>query len=53
VSGHSRPAVVVRATESGCGGAQIAVNGRPQPPLADHGAVAALVRQVVSATPEI
>ena len=53
VSGRSRPAVVVRATESGCGGAQIAVNGRPQPALADHGAVAALVRQVVSATPEI
>ncbi len=53
VSGPSRPAVVVRATESGCGGAQITVNGRAQPALADHGAVAALVRQVVSATPEI
>ena len=53
VSGPSRAAVVVRATESGCGGAQITVNGRAQPALADHGAVAALVRQVISATPGI
>jgi hypothetical protein len=53
VSEHSRPAVVVRTTESGCGGAQVTVYGRPQPGLADQGAVAALVRQVVSATPEI
>jgi hypothetical protein len=53
VSRHSRPAVVVRATESGCGGAQVIVSGRAQPGLADHGAVAALVGQVVSATPEI
>ena len=53
VSRHSRPVVVVRTTESGCGGAQVTVNGRAQPGLADHGAVAALVRQVVSATPEI
>ena len=53
VSGPARAAVVVRATESGCGGAQITVNGRAQPALADRGAVAALVRQVISATPEI
>ena len=52
-SAHSRPAVVVSATESGCGGAQVTVDGRAQPALADQGAVAALVRQVVSATPEI
>jgi hypothetical protein len=53
VSRPSRPAVVVRTTESGCGGAQVTVDGRAQPGLADHGAVAALVRQVVSATPEL
>lgn len=53
VSAHSRPAVVVSATESGCGGAQVTVDGRAQPALADQGAVAALVRQVVSATPQI
>ena len=51
VSAHSRPAVVVRVTESGCGGAQVTVNGRAQPALADRGAVGALVRQVVSVTP--
>ena len=53
VSRRSRPVVVVRTTESGCGGAQVTVDGRAQPALADHGTVAALVRQVVSATPEI
>jgi hypothetical protein len=53
VSAHSRPAVVVSANESGCGGAQVTVDGRAQPALADDGTVAALVRQVVSATPEI
>lgn len=53
VSAHSRPAVVVSANGSGCGGAQVTVDGRAQPALADHGTVAALVRQVVSATPEI
>ena len=53
VSAHSPPAVVVSANGSGCGGAQVTVDGRAQPALADHGTVAALVRQVVSATPEI
>ncbi len=53
VSRPSRPAVVVRTTESGCGGAQVAVNGQSQPSLADYGAVGALVRQVVPVTPEI
>ncbi len=53
VSAHSRPVVVVSANESGCGGAQVTVDGRAQPALADNGTVAALVRQVVSATPEI
>jgi hypothetical protein len=53
VSQSSRPAVTVRASEAGCGGAQVAVNGQSQPSLADDGAVGALVRQVVPVTPEI
>ena len=53
VSRNSRPAVVVSATETGCGGAQVTVNGQSQPSLADDGSVGALVRQVVSVTPEI
>ena len=53
VSGSSRPAVTVRANETGCGGAQVAVHGQSQPSLADYGAVGALVRQVVPVTPEI
>ena len=53
VSRQSRTAVVVSASETGCGGAGITVNGQSQPPLADDGAVGALVRQVVPVTPEI
>jgi hypothetical protein len=53
VSGSGRPAVTVRANETGCGGAQVAVNGQSQPSLADYGSVGALVRQVVPVTPEI
>jgi len=53
VSRSSRPEVTVRANETGCGGAQVAVNGQSQPSLADYGAVGALVRQVVPVTPEI
>jgi hypothetical protein len=53
VSGSSHPTVTVRANETGCGGAQVAVNGQSQPSLADYGAVGALVRQVVPVTPEI
>jgi hypothetical protein len=52
VSRPGRPPVVVSATETGCGGVGITVNGRSQPPLADDGAVGALVRQVVPVTPE-
>ena len=48
VSRHSRPVVVVWSTQSGCGGAQVTVDGRQQPSLADDGAVAALVDRVVS-----
>jgi len=43
---------VVSATETGCGGAGITVNGQSQPPLADDGTVGALVRPVVPVTPE-
>jgi hypothetical protein len=52
VSAPSRPAVVVRTSESGCGGAQVIAGGRAQPSLADAGVVAALVHQVVNVTPE-
>jgi hypothetical protein len=48
VSRHSRPVVVVRSNQSGCGGSQVTVDGRQQPSLADGGAVPALVDQVVS-----
>jgi hypothetical protein len=48
VSRASRPGVVVSSNDTGCGGAGIIVNGRPQPPLTDQGgAVAALVDHVV------
>jgi hypothetical protein len=50
LSRQSRPAVVVTSNETGCGGSGITVNGQQQPPLADHGAVAALADQVVSVT---
>lgn len=51
VSQASRPAVVVSANETGCGGASITVNGRQQPPLVDQGGtVAALVDRAVSVT---
>ena len=53
VSRHSRPVVVVSSNETGCGGSGVTVNGQQQPPLADHGTVAALVGQVVTVTPEI
>ena len=43
---------MVSATETGCGGAGITVNGQSQPPLADDGTVGALVRPVVPVTPE-
>jgi hypothetical protein len=47
VSRHSRPVVVVRSTQTGCGGSQITVDGHRQPSLADDGTVAALADQVV------
>ena len=54
VSRSSRPAVVVTANETGCGGAGITVNGQQQPPLVDqNGTVASLVDQVVKVTWEL
>jgi hypothetical protein len=47
VSRHSRPVVAVWSTYNGCGGSGITVDGQRQPSLADDGAVAALVDQVV------
>jgi hypothetical protein len=51
VSRSSRPAVVVQTAQWPCGGSTIIVNGRPQPPLADNGAVAALADQVLGIAP--
>jgi len=48
VSRHSRPVVVVRSTQTGCGGSGITVDGQRQPSLADNGGVVALADQVVS-----
>ncbi len=53
VSRQSRPAVVVTANETGCGGAGIIVSGRTQPGLQDRGMVAALVDQVVRVSWEL
>lgn len=53
VSRQSRPAVVVTANETGCGGAGITVSGRTQPGLQDRGMVATLVDQVVKVTWEL
>ena len=54
VSRPGRPVVVVSSNETGCGGAGITVNGRPQPPLTDQGGtVAALVDQVVRVSWEL
>ena len=50
VSRHSGPVVVISFNETGCGGTGITVNGRSQPPVEDHGTVAALVDQVVKVT---
>jgi hypothetical protein len=48
VSRHSRPVVVVRSNQNGCGGSGITVDGHRQPSLADDGGVVALADQVVS-----
>ena len=48
VSRRSRPVVVISATESGCGGSAVIVNGQPQPALDDQGAVGALAHQALA-----
>jgi hypothetical protein len=52
VSRHARPVVVVWANDIGCGGTAITVNGRPQPALADSGAVAAAANEALGYTPK-
>jgi hypothetical protein len=52
VSRHTRPVVVVWANDIGCGGTAITVNGRPQPALADGGAVAAAANRALGYTPK-
>jgi hypothetical protein len=51
VSRQSRPVVVVSATRSPCGGIQIRVGGRMQPPLQDAGTVAATADRLLGVTP--
>ena len=52
VSRHARPAVVIRASDIGCGGTAITVDGKPQPALVDSGAVAATADQALGYTPK-
>ena len=52
VSRDTRPAVVVVANSISCGGTSITVNGRPQPALADDGAVAAAAARALGYTPK-
>jgi hypothetical protein len=51
VSRHRRPVVVVSATRWPCGGTGITVGGQPQPPLADNGAVVAIVDRALGINP--
>jgi hypothetical protein len=52
VSRNSRPVVQVSTNQIGCGGSAITVDGRPQPALADGGAVAAAADQALGFTPQ-
>jgi hypothetical protein len=52
VSRHSRPVVMIWTNSISCGGTAITVNGRPQPGLADDGAVAAAANQALGFTPK-
>jgi len=52
VSRHARPAVVIVANSISCGGTSITVEGRPQPALADRGAVAAAAAHALGYTPK-
>jgi hypothetical protein len=51
VSRRDRPGVVVLATRWPCGGAQIRVGGRRQPPLEDEGTVVAMADRLLGVTP--
>jgi hypothetical protein len=52
VSRHTRPDVVIFANSISCGGTAITVDGRPQPGLADDGAVAAAAARALGYTPK-
>ena len=52
VSPHSRPVVVVTASQWPCGGAQISVGGRKEPPLQDSETVIATADRLLGVTPE-
>ncbi len=52
VARNRRPAVVVSATRWPCGGTGIAVGGQAQPPLADNGAVVAIVDGALGINPQ-
>ena len=51
VSRHSRPVVVISTSQTSCGGVGIAVRGREQPALADHGTVVAIANRALGFTP--
>ncbi len=51
VSRQSAPAVVVSTPSPPCGGAQISVGGRAQPPLQDAQAMIAVADQLIGVTP--
>ena len=52
VSPNRPPAVVISATRWPCGGSRITVDSKPQPPLADDGAVVAVADQALGFTPQ-
>jgi hypothetical protein len=52
VSPDRPPVVVISATRWPCGGSRITVDGKPQPPLADDGAVVAVADQALGFTPQ-
>jgi hypothetical protein len=51
VSPHTGPVVVITTNEWACGGSGITVDGQAQPPLADLGAVAAIVNRALDLNP--
>jgi hypothetical protein len=52
VSARTPPVVVIATTRFPCGGMQISVGGRPQPPLEDAGTVVAVADQLIGLTPQ-